>query len=165
MGVFDSVYLEDEPGARIGGPLWLLAIGLGLAVLEMVQGGWTILHLFAGDAWPNLTTPGTEVYHPLWGRVIAWELLTILVLFPYAVALLLCMSQRRRVVPRLVIGWFVLGLAFSIVDLELVARIPSAVEQGASANVTVRMVISALGAIFWTPYLLISKRAKRTFVW
>jgi hypothetical protein len=162
--MFDTVHLHGDPQARIGGPLWLLIFGLVAASLQMVQGLVTILTLISSDDWRLLTTPGTEVYHPLWQPTVAWELLMILVLFPYAVALAVFLGQRRRLFPRLAIGWFILGLIFAVVDQALVSRVPAAVEQGALASVTVHMVAGALGAIFWAPYLLYSARAKRTFV-
>ena len=162
--MFDTVHLHGDPHARISGPLWLLIFGLVGASLQMVQALVTILSLIGSDAWPLLTTPGTEVYHPLWEPMVAWELLTALVLFPYAVALAVLLSQRHRLFPRLAIGWFILGLIFAVVDHALVSRIPAAVAQGALATVTQYMVLSALGAIFWAPYLLYSTRARRTFV-
>jgi hypothetical protein len=162
--MFDTVQLRGDPQARIGGPLWLLIFGLVAASLQMLQGLVTILSLVGGDDWPLLTTPGTEVYDPLWQPMVAWELLMILVLFPYAVALAVVLSQRSRLFPRLAIGWFILGLIFAVVDQALVSRVPAAVAQGALADVTVHMAASALGAIFWAPYLLFSTRAKQTFV-
>jgi hypothetical protein len=74
------------------------------------------------------------------------------------------LAQRRRLFPRLAIGWFILGLIFAVVDQALVSRVPAAVAQGAFASVTISMVLSALGAIFWAPYLLYSTRAKQTFI-
>jgi hypothetical protein len=163
--MFDTVYLEDDSSRRIGGPLWLFAFGLGFALVEMAIGGFTILNLLASDAWPRLTTPGTDVYHPLWSRAIGWELLTILILFPYALALLVCLVQRRRPFPRLSIVWSILGLTFAVVDQALISRIPDAVADGAYATVTVRMVLFAACSVIWAPYILFSERAKRTFVY
>lgn len=162
--MFDTVHLHHDPYARISGPLWVLIGGLVGTSLQMAHGLVTILNLLGSDDWPLLTTPGTEDYHPLWAPMVAWELLAILVLFPYAVALAVFLAQRRRLFPRLAIGWFILGLIFAVVDQALVSRVPAAVAQGALASVTMSMVFSALGAIFWAPYLLYSTRAKQTFI-
>ena len=162
--MFDTVYLEDDSRARIGGPLWVFAFGLGFSLVEMAIGAFTILNLLASDAWPRLTTPGTDVYHSLWGPAIGWELLMILVLVPYALALLVFLIQRRRLFPRLSIMWSILGLTFAVVDQALISRIPEAVAQGAYATVTLRMALFAACSVIWAPYVLFSQRAKRTFV-
>ena len=163
--MFDTVHLDDDPSTRVSGPFWLFIFGLVAASLQMAHGLVTIVGLIGSDDWPRLTTPGTDIYHPLWERTIAWELLMILVLFPYAVALAVFLSQRRKLFPRLAIGWFILGLMFAVVDQALVSRIPAAVRQGALATVTFHMVFSAIGALVWAPYLLFSTRSKRTFVY
>jgi Protein of unknown function (DUF2569) len=162
--MFDTIHLEGDSYDRIGGTLWLVAFNLVLATFGIAHGAVAILNLIGSDEWPLFTTPGTEAYHPLWQLVVTWELLTVLILFPYALALMVCLSQRRRIFVRLSMGWFILGLIFAIVDLEIVSRIPAAVEQGALVTVTQQLVFLAFGAIFWTPYLRYSNRAKRTFV-
>ena len=70
---------------------WLILVGFGLVVTPMRQ--FVVLfpmykEMFEGEAWTLFTTPGTEVYHPLWSSFICMEIFTNIVLFIAAFYLL-----------------------------------------------------------------------------
>ena len=85
-----------------------------------------------------------------------------------AVVLLVLLFQKRRVLPRLMIVFYIFNLAVCAMDLlAIVTFIANAFPEIAKNLIpeSAKVVAQALvGTLIWVPYFLVSKRVKNTFV-
>jgi len=149
---------------KIGGWLILVAIGLIIAPLRILLFTLKdIFPVFAPQTWSVLTTPGSEAYHPLWAPLLIGELVGNLFFVFLGIVLVVLFFQRRKIVPKLVIIYLVTNLGFVIADAYVATLIPIVAQQDNTSTVK-EIVRGVVSAAIWTPYFLISKRAKGTFV-
>lgn len=155
----------DPALTGIGGWLILFIIGLVLAPIRMGSILATdFLPLFKDGTWQALTTPGSEHYHAMWGPLLAFEIAGNLGTLVGALAVLLFLSRKSRLTPRIAIAWLAFNLAVMIGDHILVQTVPVVAEQGTDPEGLAELARSAIGALIWIPYWLVSKRVKQTFV-
>lgn len=155
---------DNTAPVGLGGWLILVIIGLVLSPIRiavmMLQNHAPI---FTDGTWEVLTTPGSEVYHPLWAPLIGFEMLGNLVMIALAFATLFLLVVRSRAAPVAAIAWFGGGLLFVTIDALLAYQIPLVAEQPMDAETLGEIVRSVVAACIWIPYFLVSKRVKATF--
>jgi hypothetical protein len=148
----------------IGGWLILPAIGLILMPFRNAVTFYReFLPVFTEGHWEILTTPGTDVYHPLWASLIIFEICGNLGFIIFDVILAFLFFRKSSRTPKVFIAFLGLNVAFLLGDYLMVKLIP------ATAAVddpdTIREVMrGAIAAAIWIPYFLVSKRVKNTFV-
>jgi hypothetical protein len=157
--------LPDEVRLRgLGG--WLILVGIGLCLGPFVQGfqlaqGWE--SFFSLATWRNVTTPGGESYHPLFGPTLVLELAGNIFLTGVSLLAVSLFFLKHRAFPRVYIALLAGNAVFLLLDYLLVAQIstadPAAVRDS-MRNCTRAMV----GALIWISYTLRSKRVRHTFV-
>ena len=157
------VTLPEAKYEGLGG--WLILVGFGLAVTPLrilVLVLKDLLPAMTGETWAMLTTPGTEIYHPLWAPLLYFEVLGNLFFIGAALVLLVLFFKRKKIFPTLMIGFYLFNLVFIGVDAIVGEMIPFIAEQSdpESAKEVIRSVV---GALIWVPYFLVSKRVKATF--
>lgn len=164
-----SNLLKDEVAGKktiegIGGWLILVAIGIVFAPIRIVAQVFPIYwRLFSNGSLDILTTPGTAGYNPLWmpylifestanvGLVIAW--LYIAVQF----------FRKKRRFPALYVKIIVATFVFQLVDaFSIMTILPDG--KALDSDTIKEIGRTVFSACIWIPYLLISKRAKVTFV-
>jgi hypothetical protein len=150
--------------AKIRG--WLLPIGVGVALCPL----WLLVFLtdnlvpiFATDAWSLLTTPGSPAYHPLNGPVLLFELLGNAILLACSLVLAVLFFQRRRRFPILAVSLLVGAVMFYVADYFAARQLPGADTQEAPESLLDLGGALLLCAVL-SPYFLVSKRVKATFV-
>ena len=141
---------------------WLVLVGLGLgfgfitrfAILVQNWGGYFLL-----ESWEAVAIPSAELYHPLYGPLLIFELLgNILLIAMNGLAMLLYFA-RRRLFPGVFIALLVTNAVVLLVDEVVGNAIP------AVASEPPRPLAGAvIGAIVWVTYTLNSRRVKATFV-
>src|SRR6266478_3867681 len=141
----------------IGGWLLLMAAGLCLTPIriaaEIVKG----LRPLEPATWRAVTTPGTRVYHPLFGPLIVGEIVVNAALFIWACALAYLFFTRRRAFPTAMIAFMVARVAAQATDLGLALLIPAtAARMGPEAYGG--LLAGVLVALVWVPYLVKSRR-------
>jgi hypothetical protein len=156
----------DVAGAPQGLRGWLILIGIGMVLRPPVQ----LFHIvtnfsesFEADTWAALTNPGAAAFHPLWAPVITSELLLNLFILVFSILLAALFFQRRRSFPPLMIALIALTLVGAAADaaaLEFLPPLDEAVRRSTQAQVA----RSAVGALIWIPYFVLSKRVRATFV-
>jgi Protein of unknown function (DUF2569) len=148
----------------IGGWLILPLLGLILSPLIKIymiyEGLWPI---FSPDYWEDLTSPSSELYHPLWSRLLIFEVAGNLTIFLLGLAALVSFLKKSRKAPRFVIMWLLLSLVFVAADTYFRGNIPGAVQEYDNI-LSSDLLRAGIPAAIWIPYFLISKRVKATFV-
>jgi hypothetical protein len=158
------------PGGAPTGPRgiggWLVLPLLGLIVTPIRIAIQTVRDLapaFSPATWEALTTPGGPAYDPMWAPVIVFEAVASFTLVAFTLILLWLFFRKSRRVPLLMILWLLTTIGLQVADLALAAQIPVIASQPDPQSLG-ELARSAVGALIWIPYFLVSKRVKNTFV-
>lgn len=154
---------KPEPEG-LGGWLILVAIGLIVSVVRVSALVFvTFVPIFTTGQWGKLTSPGSDLYHPMWAPLLVFEILGNLVFVLMALTLLYLFFTKSRWFPRTFIAYLLLNVGFVAVDAFAGNFIPAIA--AASDPETVKEIgRSVIGAAIWVPYMLMSKRVKNTFL-
>jgi hypothetical protein len=160
--VSDAPAKPDGP-AGIGGWLILPVIGLFVFPVRVVISLVTdYVPIFQGGIWGNLTTPGSEVYHPLWAPVIIGEIFCNVGFLFFDLALIYLLFTKSHRFPKAFIVFTLANLAFIVGDAAIAWQIPAVAArglEGVGAEIARTLVVAAV----WVPYMLVSKRVRNTF--
>ena len=157
--------MTDTPSKLEGLGGWLIFVGIGLVVRPI----WLLTHeapslvgLFTTGVWQANTTPGSPMYHPLWRYIFSLEVIGNLGVLLVELWLLFLFARRSTHFPRWFIALALFIPAFILVDAWLVTRIPM---QGPlwDPGTIQNFGRTAVQALIWVPYMLVSKRVKATF--
>ena len=145
---------------------WLILPVIGL-VITPIRAGYTLLTqywpIFRDGTWEKLTTPGSEVYHHLWGPMLTFEVIGLVVTMLLAIGTLVLLFRKSRKTPAFAISLLILGAAFPVLDNYLANLIPAVARQS-NPNWMLELMAPVISAAFWIPYFMISRRVKATFV-
>jgi hypothetical protein len=157
--------MEEKKSLKgIGGLLILPLLGLILSPLIKIYSIYEDLWpIFSSDYWEDLTSPASELYHPLWTRLLIFEVAGQVTIFLLGLAALVSFLKRSRKAPRLVILWLLLALVFAAADFHFKGYIPGAVAEY-DTIFPPELWSAIIPAAIWIPYFLASKRVKATFV-
>lgn len=147
----------------LGGWLILIAIGLFATPLHALSFYIERGSAYSPTTWLMLTTPGTQVYHPMWAFILTFEPIINIYFFLAAILLLVLFFKTKRVFKWLMIGYLVLNASLLLLDLLLAQSIPAIATQDNSSAWT-EVIRSIASVAIWIPYLLRSKRVKATFL-
>ena len=160
---------ENQPGEQndlegIGGWLILLAIGMVVTPIRIVMLiGSTYPEIFSSGIWEVLTTPGADAYQPLWGPIIIVELSINIGLMVAWIYMGFRFFTKSREFPKWYVGIAIFSLLFILVDAFAVKLVlPN--EPVFDPDTVQELARSVFMVIIWAPYVLLSKRAKATFV-
>ena len=147
----------------IGG--WLILPMLGL-ILTPIRIGYLLLVSFlpilTDGSWEILTTPGSHAYHELWGPVLIFEMAVNIIFGVTSIVLLILLFSKHHLFPKLIIGFYLLNIAFIATDNFISGFIPAVAEQDDTESTT-ELIRSIITAAIWIPYFLKSERIKNTF--
>ena len=153
-----------NPYETIGGLLVLVAIGQVLSPLILGISTWlTFRPIFTTGNYEAFTTPGGEHYHPMWGTLIWYEIVSngflcclLLVQIPFFFA-------RKRAFRVIYTATFVIAVLLAGVDILLAMQLPIFKEQG-TFPVDHKALLHTAVWFVWVLYILRSERSRRTFV-
>ena len=154
---------KDGPQG-LGG--WLIFIGIGI-VLEIFDIGSLLLQtyppIFSDGTWEALTTPGSEVYDPLWAPLLIFEIVGNIIFLAFYISLAILFFCKSQWFPKVWIAVALLYLVFVLLKVFSVSFV--LVNEPLFDNETTRLIFQLLGdVVIWVPYMLVSKRVKNTFV-
>jgi hypothetical protein len=148
--------------APIGGWLILAAVGLVLSpFLLTFQVLEHLLPLVSGASWEALTTPGSEAYRPALAAILLAQVVTYALFTAYTIVTCVAFFQRRRYVPKLMIGYWVTQLLLLLVLDTLLLQL---FVEGAPMKGPTTLAVALLKSTAWCAYYLRSVRVKRTFL-
>ncbi|MBD2843583.1 DUF2569 domain-containing protein [Paenibacillus sp. IB182496] len=157
--------METQYGVSgLGGWLVLVQIGLyGSLVLAAIQFFFYLLPSFESETWDLLTSKDSEIYHVLWGPMLAFETVYHVVLIGFCTYILFQFYARKSSVPKLMILFYTLSLVACGLDYLFIQLIPIAKEldDGSTLRDGIR---SLLTCAIWVPYFLKSERVENTFI-
>jgi len=163
-GVF--IYRRETPGivfsygstfTPLGGWLILVGIGLFLTPLIIVFNLFNSAH-FSMAAWNRY---GTLAYGASLKSQLVFETACDIILAGYAVFCLVLFFNRRDILPRFIIGYYLYALAFCTADYFFA----SSVSHHQLPDSYLKAVIQSLVlAAIWVPYFLRSSRVQETFI-
>jgi len=164
----EPLTFSQTPHERNAGPEglggWLIVIAIKL-IMTLLSGClmlMTLMAIFNGDAWSQISTPGTDAYHPLFGPLIIFELVGNIVLAGGSLTLLVMFFRKAPSFPRWMIALLVFGPILTAADMYWASLIPNAQLQATNDQVTT-LTRTLASACIWVPYLLMSKRVRNTF--
>ncbi|MHC2068888.1 DUF2569 domain-containing protein [Bremerella sp. T1] len=157
----DKTERKDLDG--LGG--WLILVGIGvvlspirLAILMLM----TYPGIFLSDTWASLTTPGSEFYSPYWAPILIGEIVVNGLQFVACLYLMYLYFGKKKAFPAVYIGLTLFVLAFIVVDANVVKLVlPD--EPIFDEDTIKELTRSAVSALIWIPYMLVSERVKATF--
>ena len=154
--------IESEPRG-LGGWLILVAIGLALTAgraFLLVFG--TFLPIFTGGQWEMLTTKGSPAYHPFWAPLLLFEVTGNALLGVAAIAGLVLFFRKSAAFATFMIGLFLFGAMFLLIDVVAGTQIPavSSTDDSGGARDLVRSLVACA---IWIPYMRKSQRVRNTF--
>ena len=159
----------DEEVNELDGLWGWLLLFTGFVILKIVRIGFliasTFLPLFSGDNWHALTSPDSPAYHPLWERVLLFELAGHIVIGAMAMVALALLVVRSSYAPKFSIGLLMASFAVAAANYFLAAQVPSIAGQGTGYESLAVLVRAAMAMLVWVPYFLVSKRVKATFAY
>ncbi|MDQ0170638.1 DUF2569 domain-containing protein [Paenibacillus tundrae] len=148
----------------LGGWLVLVQIGLYLTmIMVLIQLFQYSLTALNPVTWQILTSDQSSFYHPWWGAIIIFEVTYNVLFFIFSIVTLVMFYRKKSVFPRLMIIFYSISLAVSIIDYLLLLQIPIAreLEDGSGLTGIVRLVITCA---IWIPYFIKSERVRNTFI-
>jgi hypothetical protein len=155
----------------VGGWLVLPIIGLCITAL------WALVDITRylptmWRAWDVFTDPASDAYHPLWGPYIGFSTFLQFFLLLAPIFLLWLINKKKRVLPAIIVGYYVAVLFILLIDFVAVATFFSEwmADLGRADEVSTEVFRAASsvfrGIIFcgiWIPYFLLSSRVRATF--
>ncbi len=154
--------IQKEPEG-LGGWLILICLGLFFTIISIASLlSTTYIPFFFDGTWEILTTPGSEVYHELFGPILIYEMVGNTLIMLLAGTLIYLFFTKSPFFPKLAIAYFAGNLLFVGLDLVLVGLIPAVAASGGMESIQA-LIRSMVGAAIWIPYMLFSKRVKNTF--
>ena len=119
--------------------------------------------LFSDGSFERLTTPTSDVYHPLWMPLLTFEIVCNCLIIVFGLFVLFYLIRKSKKTPKLAIAWLILGFIFVVGDYFFADMIPLIAAQPEDPETIKEVARSTIGAVIWVPYFLVSKRVKATF--
>lgn len=166
-GTSQEAVSERQPPLQLGisglgGWLVLIQIGIySTIVLQLTQLFRDALPAIERDNWNALTSRDSEYYDALWGPTIVFELVYTLVSLLFCGYILLQFYRKKAMLPRLMIIFYSLSLAVTVIDSVLVDQIPMVRHDGIFSKEVLRSLFTCA---IWIPYFIRSERVRNTFV-
>jgi len=157
--------LEEQKLRGLGG--WLILVGIGLClgpVIRIATLGQNWEGYLSIQTWQSVALPQGELYHPLYGPLLIFELLGNTVLLGLNMLALCLFFSKRRAFPKVYIALMVFNGVFLVLDDLGCAQIPSLHSGNADPKQYSAGVRALFYAILWSTYMLKSRRVKATFV-
>ena len=155
---------RDAELEGLGG--WLIPVGIGVVLAPIIMVGrlgQMYSEMFSSGAWEALTTPGTQVYHPLWEQILIVEIgvnSAIGIAWLFIAVLFFTKSGRF---PNWYIGVLIVTPVLILVDaIGIKSVVPN--EPIFDPDTVKELGRSVVLALVWVPYMLMSRRVKETFV-
>lgn len=161
----DIAEVKEPSARRIGGWLLLVAIGLVIGPMRILDYLFTdYLPLFSNGTWDTLTSVDSEYYIPGIAVLMISELLINVLVIIVSIYLIVLFFKKKSVFPKWYAGLAVFSLVFILLDAYSFSLLVPEIEMF-DADTVKEISRSLISCLIWAPYLLISSRAKETFVY
>lgn len=155
---------EQKQLEGLGG--WLILVGLGIVLSPLIIIGTVFpmySKVFSNGLWGILTTPGSTAYHPMLALLIIVEIVVNIGLVITWIITAIYFFSKKKGFPKLFIALILFNLAFVLVD-AVAAKTVLPGEPLFNEETTQQFGRIIITALIWIPYMLRSKRVKKTFI-
>lgn len=154
----DDLKNKKEQETAIGG--WLILVLIGLIVTPIRLGISTFTEFL-----PLLDSlPFLKELYPKLVSIIYVELFSNIAFGIFALFLIFVMVMKNKIFPKLMIIFYVSNLVFVLGDAIYISQMTE-LEGFYKDDGSIKEIVRAIvGTAIWVPYMLVSKRVKRTFV-
>lgn len=145
---------------------WLILVGLGICLGSLMRSGQLLRHwqvYFSADVWQACALPVGENYHPWYGPLLIFEMLSNICLVGWNLLVVALFFAKRKLFIKAYILLLLGNAAVVVLDEIVGAGIP-AVVQNTSSHEHRALFQAVFGAIVWVSYALKSRRVAVTFV-
>tara|TARA_R110002126_G_scaffold12196_20_gene53214 strand:- start:369 stop:881 length:513 start_codon:yes stop_codon:yes gene_type:complete len=145
---------------------WLIVVGIGVTLSPFIllyQVLPLYYEIFSNGSFAALTTEGSEAYHALWAPVLMSEVVYNACIVVAGFYLMYLFYTKHYLFPRLYIIIVVSMLVAIPVNSWLVTLVLEDSKM-LDAETIKEWGRTAISALIWIPYMLISERVKATFV-
>lgn len=143
---------EDRELSKIGGWLWLPAIGLVVTLISYLLS----INVALKTIFENSGLLHGKLLFLIYFELIAFILLSLMTLFVSSLFI-----RKKKQLPRYYIALIIVGIAYYSVDLLLIYQVLDIKVTYKEVSTLVRSIFSAC---IWIPYFVVSVRVKRTFI-
>ncbi|WP_045521337.1 DUF2569 domain-containing protein [Neobacillus niacini] len=137
----------------------LTPVGIGLELSSSFS-------VFQPEVWHTITKHGSDMYHPLFGTWVIYEVALNIFTMIFSICLLVLMLRKSRRFPALMIFYFISAVILHSIDSFIGNLIYSDLPNLAQGEIPyIEGVLRAVvQAAVWVPYFIRSKRVKVTFL-
>ena len=152
-----------SPGPKgLGGWLILPIVGFWItAAMSAHAIFFRHLPLFFDGTWPHVTNSNSSDFHPLWGTILIFNLVTAVGLLGWLVLLLVLIHMKSAAAPRQAALFMATQFAIAIVAYLLLSIVS---DEGFNVTEVGSLVRSLVAAVIWIAYFTASRRVRATFV-
>ena len=154
--------MTDPDTTRIGG--WLIIIGIGLFLNPLFLLGNVIRNDFPRiDLVDTFSNPASPEYIPNISQFLYFEFLGNISFVILAFFLVYNFYAQKSLFPKFFITVIVLNLVFILFDIAWSTSVFPELEVF-DVETTRQLILQVVTCVVWVPYMLFSKRVKKTFV-
>lgn len=158
-----DVQVTKQP-LKIGGWLILVAIGVVLSPIRLLMlMGTTYPGIFMDGTWEILTIEGSASYSPIWAPFLLGEIFVNAVFLILGLYLAYLFFTKKASLPKWYLGLALCSSVFIVVDAYIVTLVLPEAEVFDQETLK-EFFRSLVSLLIWSPYLLLSQRAKDTFI-
>lgn len=154
--------MEDARNDLDGLGGWLIVVGFGLVLgIILVVGGMLPLYvsMFTDGGYESLTTPGSQIYHPLWAPALIFEMTATAIMLAAQVSLCCLFITKNRLFPTV----FIVTTSANLVVMAITAVFMLGIDRALGKEGLTDLMKVSVSALIWIPYMVRSKRVKATF--
>jgi hypothetical protein len=145
---------------------WLILMTIGLTLAPILRAGQLAQYwegFFSLHTWQSVAMPGGDQFHPLYGPLLAFEVVGNAAGLGVNLLVLALLFAKRKIFPK-VCAWFIVGNALFLTIDALVSSAVPALSIDANSQSWADATRAWLGAVIWGLYLYRSRRVRVTFV-
>ena len=155
---------EDKQPRKIGGWLFLVALGVIFAPLRLSFILWTTyLPILNDEFWTSIASETSDAYIPFFGSLLVGEVIINLIVIVASIYMAILFFQKKSSFPKWYAFIAIFSTVFILIDAYLVTLIMPAIDMF-DIDTLKELSKSLFSCLVWTPYLFLSLRSKETFI-
>lgn len=154
----------EAPINSIGG--WLILVGIGVVFSPLIMFS-QLLPLYSDllkpEMWDALTKVGSQYYIENYSILLIGEMIINALIFLISLYMIFLFFSKKVLFKKVYIGLTVFIPVFLFSDALIVQKVLE-IEELFDADTSKELFKSMITVCVWVPYMLMSKRVKRTFI-
>ena len=154
----------EAPINSIGG--WLIFVGIGIVFSPLIMFSQMVplySDLLKPGMWNALTSVGSQYYIESYSILLIAEMIINALIFSISLYLIFLFFSKKVLFKKVYIGLAVFTPIFLFSDAFIVQKVLE-MEELFDAETSKELFKSIITVCIWVPYMLMSKRVKRTFI-